>query len=88
MPSINKKNRIFDYQSNLEVYEGKNLNTDIDLLIKIGKKIGIAECKSTSGFTESQVNELIKIASKMQCDFIAFSSLIDAIDENLSQKKY
>lgn len=72
-----QKYRTFDYQSNLEVYEGKNLITDIDLLIKIGKKIGIAECKSTSGFTETQVNELIKIASKMQCDFIAFSSLID-----------
>ena len=78
-----QKYRTFDYQLNLEVYEGENLITDIDLFIKIGKKIGIAECKSTSGFTETQVNELIKIASKMQCDFIAFSTLIDATREEI-----
>ncbi|TZF92221.1 hypothetical protein FW781_22140 [Chryseobacterium panacisoli] len=78
-----QKYQTFDYQSNLEVYEGENLITDIDLFIKIGKKIGIAECKSTSGFTETQVNELIKIASKMQCDFIAFSTLIDATREEI-----
>ncbi|WP_343657980.1 hypothetical protein [Chryseobacterium sp.] len=79
-----QKNRTFDYQSNLEVYENDTLITDIDLLIKIGKKIGFAECKSTSGFTETQVNELINIASKMQCDFIAFSSLVEATSKEIT----
>jgi hypothetical protein len=79
-----QKYRTFDYQSNLEVYENNTLITDIDLLIKIGKKIGFAECKSTSGFTESQVNELINIASKIQCDFIAFSSLVDSKSKEIN----
>lgn len=78
-----QKSRTFDYQSNLEIYENNKPITDIDLLIKFGKKIGFAECKSTSGFTESQVNELINIASKMQCDFIAFSSLVDSTSNEI-----
>lgn len=78
-----QKYRALDYLSNLEVYENNKLITDIDLLIKIGKKIGFAECKSTSGFTETQVNELINIASKMQCDFIAFSSLVDSTGKEI-----
>jgi hypothetical protein len=80
---VQQKYRAFDYQSNLEVFKAKTLITDIDLLIKIGNKIGIAECKSTSGFTESQVDELIKIAITMQCDFIAFSSLIDSTSQEV-----
>ena len=78
-----QKYRAFDYQANLEVFKNGNLITDIDLLIKIGKKIGVAECKSTSGFSENQVDELIGIASSMQCDFIAFSSLIDSKSQEL-----
>jgi hypothetical protein len=78
-----QKYRAFDYQSNLEVFKYDILITDIDLLIKIGKKIGVAECKSTSGFSENQVDELIKIASSLQCDFIAFSSLIDSTSQEL-----
>ena len=78
-----QKYRAFNYQSNLEVLKDDILITDIDLLIKIGKKIGVAECKSTSGFTEKQVNELIKIASALQCDFIVFSSLIDSASQEL-----
>jgi len=78
-----QKYRAFEYQSNLEVFKGNNLITDIDLLIKIGIKIGIAECKSTSGFTEKQIDDLIKIASNMQFDFIAFSSLVDSISPEI-----
>jgi len=69
--------RVFDYQSNIEIFKGKNLITDIDLIIRIGKRIGIAECKSTNGFEEKQVDELINIAKSLQCDFISFSALIN-----------
>lgn len=80
---VRQKYRAFDYMSNVEILKDNILLTDIDLLIKIGKKIGIAECKSTSGFTEKQVDELIQIALTMQCDFIAFSSLIDSDSQEL-----
>ncbi len=74
----------FGYQSNFEVYKASKSITDIDLFIRIGKRIGIAECKSTSGFKkEQQVDELIGIASDLQCDFIAFSSLIDSTSQEL-----
>jgi hypothetical protein len=72
-----QKYRAFNYQSNLEIYKDGKLITDIDLLIKIGKKIGIVECKSNRGISEKQVDELIAVALSLQCDFIAFSSLVD-----------
>jgi hypothetical protein len=70
--------RVFDYLSNIEVFKEEKLITDIDLVIRIGKRIGIAECKSTSGFEEKQVDELINIAMSLQCDFISFSTLVDS----------
>jgi len=75
---VNQKYRAFHYQSNLEVFKDNHLITDVDLFIKIGKRIGISECKSSNGFSEKQVDELISIASELQCDFIAFSSLIES----------
>ncbi|MBE2188886.1 MAG: hypothetical protein IAE98_05405 [Candidatus Kapabacteria bacterium] len=78
-----QKFRGFEYLSNIEVLKEGHLITDIDLLIKIWRKIGVAECKSTSGFSEKQVDELIKIASSMQCDFIAFSSLVDSTSQEV-----
>lgn len=75
--------RAFEYSSNLEVYIGGKLLTDIDLLVKLGKKIGIAECKSTSGFDLKQIDGLIDIASTLKCDFIAFSALIDRNSQEL-----
>lgn len=80
---VQQKYRMFDFQSNLEVFKNNKLITDIDLLLKIGRRIGIAECKSTGGFSEKQINELIEIATIMQCDFIAFSSLIDCNSQEL-----
>jgi len=38
--------RIFDFVSNLEVKKDAVLKTDVDLFIRFGKKLGIAECKS------------------------------------------
>jgi len=73
----------FEYQSNLEVFENDKLITDIDLLIKLNKRIGIIECKSESGFAEKQVMELVQIATKMQFDFIGFSTLLSSSSQEV-----
>lgn len=78
-----QKYKGFEYQSNIEVFKGGKLLTDVDLLIKIHRKIGIIECKSTSGFLEKQVDELIQIAYEMQFDFIGFSILLDSSGEEV-----
>lgn len=78
-----QKYRGFEYQSNLEIFKNGKLVTDIDLLIKLHKRIGIIECKSTSGFTEKQIDELKQIALVIQCDFIGFSSLVDSTSQEI-----
>lgn len=65
----------FEFIANLEVFSGKKLFTDIDLLVKLWKRIGLIECKTLQSFTEKQVLEVVAIAKKMKCDFIGFSSL-------------
>lgn len=68
--------RIFDFVSNLEVKKNAILKTDVDLFLRFGNKLGIAECKSASGFSDDQVDSLIDIASCMKCDFVVLSSLL------------
>lgn len=70
----------FEYLSNLEIIKDYTLITDIDLLVKIGKKIGIVECKSNDTMQEKQINELIDIAKEIKCDFIVFSTLLNSND--------
>ncbi len=70
----------FEYLSNLEIIRNNSLITDIDLLVKIGKRIGIVECKSNDTMQEKQINELIDIAKEIKCDFVAFSTLLNSSD--------
>lgn len=70
-----QKYRAFNFQSNIEIFSSGKLLTDIDLFIKIGKKIGICECKSTGRFNNKQAVELIELGKRLKCDFIAFSCL-------------
>lgn len=70
----------FEYLSNLEIIRDDTLITDIDLLIKIGKRIGIVECKSNDTMQEKQINEFIDIAKEIKCDFVAFSTLLSSSD--------
>ena len=70
-----QKYRAFNYLSNIEIYSSDKLLTDVDLLIRIGKKIGLCECKSTGGFNLNQAIELVELGKKFKCDFIAFSCL-------------
>lgn len=70
----------FEYLSNLEIIRNNSLITDMDLLVKIGKRIGIVECKSNDTMQEKQINELIDIAKEIKCDFVAFSTLLNSSD--------
>ncbi|MCB9191198.1 MAG: hypothetical protein H6602_06010 [Flavobacteriales bacterium] len=65
----------FSYQSNIEILDNGEPYTDVDLFIRLGRKIGVAECKSTGGFQENQIDALIEIAMKLKCSFVMFSSL-------------
>jgi len=69
--------RAFNYLSNLEIFLSDELKTDVDLFVKLGKKIGLCECKSNGGFNKDQAIELIKLGKNLKCDFIAFSCLND-----------
>jgi len=84
-----QKFRIFDFVSNLEVKKNAALKTDVDLFIRIGKKLGLAECKSVSGFSNDQIDSLIAIATCMKCDFVVLSSLLSqSSDEIKDTVKY
>lgn len=69
--------RAFDFISNLEIFSERNLLTDIDLVIRLGRKIGVAECKSNTGFDQTQIDSLVEIAYALKCDFVAFSCLLE-----------
>lgn len=75
----------FEYVSNIDVYRLNERITDVDLFIKIGKKIGVVECKSTNTFTQRQVDDLLNIALGLKCDFAAFTCLSDS-DSNIVQE--
>ena len=75
----------FEYLSNLEIIRDNTLITDIDLLVKIGKRIGIVECKSNDTMQEKQINELIDIAKEIKCDFVAFSTLLSSSDSKIDE---
>ena len=75
--------RIFDFLSNLEVKKDNNLLTDIDLFLRIGKKLGVAECKSGSGFDSKQIDSLIEISACLKGDFVVLSSLLSSTSEEL-----
>ena len=71
----------FEYISNIDVFRFTDRITDVDLFIKIGRRIGVVECKSTNKFTTEQVDDLLGIAVALKCDFAAFTCISDASSE-------
>lgn len=85
---VKNSGRNVEFLSNQEVYQESKKNiavTDIDLIVKIGNKIGFAECKSTSPFENKQIDELIKISTQMKCDFMILSSLVCKEESSLKE---
>lgn len=65
----------FEHAANIEVLKAGKLFTDIDLLIKIWKRMGMIECKTLQPFYPKQLEEFIDLALTFKSDFIGFSSL-------------
>ncbi|TGK00382.1 hypothetical protein EHO58_18130 [Leptospira selangorensis] len=72
----------------LNVYEnGSNAEmTDIDLLVFLGKNLGICEIKSDRIFDYKQAKKLISLSSKLGVRFIVFASLLS--DDNNELVKF
>ncbi|NQY24923.1 MAG: hypothetical protein HRT41_12900 [Campylobacteraceae bacterium] len=80
-----------DFLSNQEIFKqgNKKAHTDLDLIIKIGNRIGFAECKSTSTFSKRQIDDLLDIGRSIKCDFYMLSCLKNKDDiEILETIKY
>lgn len=78
-----KQNYYFDFISNINVIKNDKIITDIDLFVKLGRRIGIIESKSMSGFEEKQIDDLLNIAITLKCDFIGFSTLLNSDDQKV-----
>lgn len=74
-----------EYLSNQEIFKKNESKpyTDLDLIIKIGNKIGFTECKSTSNFSNKQIDDLFDIGEELKCDFYILSSLKSKSDTGL-----
>jgi hypothetical protein len=71
-----QKYRVFDFISNLEIKKLEKTETDIDLILRMGTRMGIAECKTYGGFEERQVQSLLEMTSLLKYNFAVFSSLL------------
>jgi hypothetical protein len=68
--------RALEYKTNFEILKDEKVFTDVDLFVRTGRRIGVIECKSSAGFTQKQVDDLVIIGQKLKCNFIAFSCLL------------
>jgi DNA-directed RNA polymerase subunit RPC12/RpoP len=78
-----KQNYYFDFISNINVVKNGKTITDIDLFVKLGRRIGIIESKSMNGFEEKQIDDLLDIAVTLKCDFIGFSTFLNSDDQKV-----
>ena len=62
---------IFD----IEIFEKDTLIGEIDILLTLGKKIGIVEVKADRGFGTEQIDRILEMRKKIKADFIIFSTL-------------
>jgi DNA-directed RNA polymerase subunit RPC12/RpoP len=80
-----KQNYYLEFISNIDVKKDDKTVTDIDLFVKLGRRIGIIESKSKSGFEERQVVDLLDVALALKCDFAGFSTLLDCNDQKVKE---
>lgn len=78
-----KQDYHLDFISNINIIKNNETITDVDLFIKLGRRIGIIESKSRSGFEQKQIDELLETAISLKCDFIGFSTLFDSSDQTV-----
>lgn len=77
--------RIFDFISNVEMLRDGKVFSDADILCRFGKKLGIAECKSSRSFPREQIDSMVDVIRSLNLDFGIFSSLLPADSVDLAE---
>jgi hypothetical protein len=83
---LNKQEmRIFDFITNVEMFLEGKVFSDADILYRIGKKLGIAECKSSRSFPPEQIESMVDVIRSLNLDFGVFSCLLPADSADLAE---
>lgn len=83
---LNKQSfRIFDFITNVEMLRANKVFSDADILFRVGKKLGIAECKSSRNFPTEQIDSMIEVITTLNLDFGIFSCLLPADSADLAE---
>lgn len=77
--------RVFDFITNVEMLRAGTVFSDADILFRWGKKLGIAECKSSRNFSTEQIDSMIEVIETLNLDFGLFSCLLSAESADLAQ---
>lgn len=76
--------RVFDFIANVEMLREGEVFSDADVLFRIGRKLGIAECKSARNFPTEQIDSMIQVIEDLKLDFGIFSCLLSADSVDLA----
>jgi hypothetical protein len=77
--------RVFEFITNVEMFREANVFSDADILCRIGKKLGIAECKSSRSFPTEQIDSMVDVIKTLNLDFGIFSCLLPADSVDLAE---
>lgn len=78
----NQKHRGIRFIFDIEIFEGSNLIGEIDILLTLGGRLGIAEVKADRGFERAQIERVLNVRNKIRADFVIFSTLkaVDSVE--------
>jgi hypothetical protein len=80
-----QETRVFEFITNVEMYRAANVFSDADILCRVGKKLGIAECKSSRSFSTEQIDSMADVIKTLNLDFGIFSCLLPADSADLAE---
>lgn len=70
----------FRYDCNLNVMDGNQKVSEIDLIFTIGRRLGLGELKAHRGFDEGQIDRLLAVAQRVGAGLLLFGTLLPAND--------
>jgi hypothetical protein len=76
--------RVFDYMTNVEIIRQGSVVSDADILFRMEKKLGMAECKSARSFPTEQIDAMVDVIRTLGLDFGIFSCLLSADSPDLA----
>jgi len=77
--------RDFNFIANVEMLREGEVFSDADVLFRIGRKLGIAECKSARNFPTEQIDSMVEVIENLKLDFGLFSCLLSADSVDLAE---